>query len=56
MGFSLLESGLLSDAVESPGRKFVARLAGNGHACGLARMLELVMTPASHDDHPAIIG
>ena len=46
MGYSLLESGLLSDAVESPGSKFVARLAGNGHASGLARMLELAMTPA----------
>jgi hypothetical protein len=53
MGFSLLESGLLSDAVESPGREFVARLAGNGHASVLARMLELVMTPASRDDSPS---
>jgi hypothetical protein len=55
MGSSLLETGLLSDAVESPGSDFVARLAGDSYASRLARVLELAMTPASSDDHPAII-
>ena len=55
MGSSLLETGLFPDAIESAGSEFVARFAGDSHAAGFARMLELAVTSASGDDHPAVI-
>jgi len=55
MGSSFLETALLPDAIERPGSEFVARLAKDSHASRSAWVLELAMTPASGDDHPAIV-
>jgi hypothetical protein len=51
MGVSLLETCLFPDAVERTRREFVARLAWNGHASRLHRVLELTMAAACRNQH-----
>src|SRR5262249_37277215 len=55
MDSSLLESGLLPDAIEGPRSEFVARFTRDRHTASLSRMFELAMTSTGSDHHPAII-
>jgi hypothetical protein len=46
---------LFQDAVQSPRRKIVAGLAGDGLASGLFGMLELAMASLGNDQAPTVL-
>lgn len=50
MEFTLLQSRLLQNAVQSSRREVVSRSARNGHEPGLGRMLELAVRAALAND------